>query len=76
MAFYTKRLKIVAIIPFCSQECPVYFSNPLTQYLKGKDSQVILINLIFEVSAKMHLQPLFFLWLAVESTILIITVFS
>ena len=50
MAFYTKRLKIVAIIPFCSQECPVYFSNPLTQYLKGKDSQVVLFDLNFWIS--------------------------
>ena len=48
MAFYTKRLKIVAIIPFCSEECPVYFSNPLTQYLKGKDSQVVLIFYLFK----------------------------
>ena len=44
-----------------NQEYPVYFSNPSTQYLKGKDSQVVLINLIFEVSAKMNLQPLFFM---------------
>ena len=35
---------------FClivNQEYPVYFSNPSTQYLKEKDSQVVLITLNF-----------------------------
>ena len=59
-----------------NQEYPVYFSNPSTQYLKGKDSQVVLINLNFwSVSKNAFLTS--FSWLVGDKSLpfLIITVF-
>ena len=65
-----------------SQEYPVYFPKLSTEYLKGKDSQIALINLNFWTASKI---PFFciiilssFSWPAVDESLpfLIITEFS